>query len=447
MALAELFDNPAEELEALAYSSEVGIVNYISVQTTLESINYQGEYGTVDSIWTSYYLDGDAHTGELGSADLTINLPDELSGIAYSGEYADGDSDGILDYILMEFNDILTGQTAYDGLGKAGGINFCNICCCPIPQGDMVVFDYTENSIEVWDECGPETEVVASAELSVAVRFHIDTYQGEYSQGTIGIEYTELEFDPIFSGENIHVTREALETIRFCPGYLIPDGDNTIFDFASNINIGCYGYFTYAGEKIENSFLKTVQSLFPIAYAGEYAKCTIYTTIPPPPYIWKFKAWTGEVAKFNFNELFPEIVGQGEYSAVALERRKYLGYTGEKATCILERWYPTVEWITPTDLCIPNEYYPLKAPDYRDLDYDYENYLICVEDMEYKGQVEAKCIHFDEDTLTNYPFIVPSVMFYDQRMSVDLKATKVIQVNDVHSGEGVHPFELDSELI
>ena len=253
-------------------------------------------------------------------------------------------------------------------------------------------------------------------------------YAGESAIISLSTEDSNWKypFRPVGQNQVAEFTFEANEYIRFCPGYLIPEGDNVIFDFASTIFTDCFGYFGKTGESLSNIHLTIQSGAGALPVTGESVDANL--TVPGP---WELNVESGQIADADFSvylAIYP-IISVGESVKATIEPRAVLNYTGEAPyVAELAISLPSVKWIS--DGCINNVYNPL-TPD-GDWDYSYDSYGICIEYRPYVGKLEAVCT----DEYIRYIHPLAKVMANNIKAEVGLSANKFFEV-DFYSGESV----------
>ena len=238
-----------------------------------------------------------------------------------------------------------------------------------LPRTFEVVFETGQTVIAWWDEEDSVTGWIGSSvdfELtqvplwdSVATGLHAEVLSLAgtkpnwfYAMGEFSVGHDVwMDFDPEI-------------WFRFCPGYIVPIGNNVVFEFGSEINEDCSEWAASGGERMECVLANFVQ-MGARNYSGEYAKATLsvqtiwllyarhghnmYAYIPSTV-DFTANAYHGHVGPYVEFEILPIIGAHG----IAMEIDD-LVITG-----------PAIEWITPEG-CLPNEYLPLTGDN--DLDF------------------------------------------------------------------------------
>ena len=226
------------------------------------------------------------------------------------------------------------------------------------------------------------------------------------------------------------------EYIRFCPGYLLPEGDNVIFDFASPIFTECYGYFTKTGEMMSHFDILTEDGFSPRAYDGTKNRAYL-TTFGP----WLLRGYNGQKVRAKLATtilLKPKRIEADQ--RVPLYINTYPPYwsmgAGEMSRLAqLSVSLPGISWVTP-DGCIENRYNPL-TPD-GDWDYNYDSYGIAIEYRPYFGKIEAMC---DDSVYIYYNILQPEMMANNLFLSEPSFQTNKEFVLDFETGEDLYVQE------
>ena len=517
----------------------------ISLQTvpSFYPIALTGENG-YSLISTSIGFNVYADTGESGLVEsLYVTPGQEFEAEMLSGELGQADTN-ILNYPIFRLNVIISSQTMYDGLGGAGGLNFCpDDCCDSVDDAGYLIFDARPSDRPSYGQCGPYESTEMIMNLTCGVRFDAEAYTGESgiyyidreylpfgdmpgscddyqgddicspdvcyypqgvdpngdpcikddlywlyneahppvllrtpvfepvaSSGEFGIVWWEdkddflslmtqqmrvdlvvSNFGDVYTGEKASFDLqiyeadwkypfrqtannfqadfnfEANEYFRFCPGYLIPEGDNVIFEFASPIFLDCFGYFGKTGESVSDLELVTISGPRIDQYSGESAKASLHVVGP-----WLLKTWVDMRAEADLivtQNIFPNIY-TGEQGRAKFPDRKVLQYSGEWANLAeLAQSLPSVKWVTESG-CISNIYNPL-TPD-GDYDHDYENYDRCVEFMPYFGRVVAECT----DEFVYYIHLLPETMGNNMEASASMARQPLFDLK-MYTGESL----------
>ncbi|RLF57157.1 MAG: hypothetical protein DRN27_08300, partial [Thermoplasmata archaeon] len=488
----------------------------------------------------------------------TIAGPSLAFDSMWTGEYAESET-GILYYPIFILDTIIGSQVMYDGLGGAGGLNFCTDCC-PIPNqfgenDDPLIFDVRPQDREVWGRCGPDEDTQFHTSLTAGIRFEPIAYHGEYVKSYIDKQYmafgemdgscddvlefceplvcidgkdregedcvhddlywlynrtpipTKLprvnELEPVITtgerivlwwepvddfvsrmeqkftvdltlpslvdtfytgedfiislsydesdwkypfklnrgGEQGYFTFEANENMRFCPGYLIPRGDNVIFDFASAIFTECFGYFAKTGEMVKPVDLLSEAGMSARSTKnGQVMKFLLRVTGP-----WELNSTNGQKFRFELSTtvlIKPNRIKSGQSALAHLYRPPtyWTMASGEMARLAqLDVSLPGISWITE-DGCIENIFNPLTEDG--DIDLEYENFERCVEFMPYFGKVEAIC---DDSVYIYHVIIRPEMMGNNFVVDKISFATEKLFNLECNSGEDVYIQEYVGE--
>jgi len=178
---------------------------------------------------------------------------------------------------------------------------------------------------------------------------------------------------------------ENIEYIRFCPGYIIPIGNNVTFDFGNELNFDCIEYSARAGEECTVGTFSSVKGMKVDYYSGSRLDFTL-TTFPP----WLLRARLGFYSYIDIPEFSVNTIIVGSYVQGTWYVPPILGWGGEHAT--LESFYVPIglglNWHTPVDSCLINEWKPLDEngdPITEDIP------IPTMEMAEFEHQMDARC--------------------------------------------------------
>jgi len=314
-----------------------------------------------------------------------------------------------------------------------------------IPRTDYLEFDFItgESNILWWEEPDDLLSLMAQ---KFSVDLIISPWIDDFVTGEtmiVSLSFDDADWKYPFrqnrGGQEANFTFESNEYFRFCPGYLIPEGDNVIFDFASPIFTECFGYFTKTGEEVKSVELFTRIGVGMFAKTGERVKWNL-TTIGP----WLLRGYNGQKAKASLTTtitLFPRIrVGERATFWLNVPIPYYEGYSGESGRLAqFDISLPGISWINE-DSCIPNVYNPLTEDG--DLDLEYENFDRCVEFLPYFGKLEAVC---DDSVYIYYNILTPYMIGNNIFFSEPMLATEKNFVLEIETGEIVFHYEFNVE--
>lgn len=205
---------------------------------------------------------------------------------------------------------------------------------------------------------------------------------------------------PIETGEHAAISFEPVDYIRFCKGYIIPNGNSVVFEFDRDDDSTCDMFIGAHGAGMVDFDIEVHQVMGSQNFNGQHTRATL--TIDP---YWTLYARHGahlraqlyDEPEFELNvrhgsntwaEFYvPPIYGHGGHNVFIDE----LTITG-----------PSIRWETES-ACLPNEFKPT-TPD-GDIDTDamkpdengVEHYLeVPVEGKPYLTNLLANCITFDD---------------------------------------------------
>jgi hypothetical protein len=207
--------------------------------------------------------------------------------------------------------------------------------------------------------CNESTQVM-QAELSVSPRFKATAYSGAHSYvKNFGEFFTDLTVDSINIRVNAPKIEAYLQTdnnLRFCPGYIIPNGNQVTFDFGNPDNDQCQSHRAYTGSYMD-VWISTEQMMSPFAYSG--ALISKFNLFVPDNTLWPKPIMHGAWL-FAPSEIEPDPKFYvGSNIRVEFERRGYLGYHGAYIEPLeLFETRPPMKWATPEG-CLVNQYSPL----------------------------------------------------------------------------------------
>lgn len=185
--------------------------------------------------------------------------------------------------------------------------------------------------------------------------------------------------------------------MRFCPGYLIPEGTNVVLDFGSTDNTDCFFYSAAGGFRADFELFATMHPQLR-SYSGEYARSSLDVQTK-----WTLYARHGQLMQQASEPTMSVDFRDGSYVLGQFYDAPTFGYHGAHA--VLDALIvagPAVEWRTETG-CLPNEYVPLTESgdiDYEALEPDENGVLhwptVPVEHMPYFTPLLAECITYAE---------------------------------------------------
>lgn len=268
------------------------------------------------------------------------------------------------------------------------------------------VFELEEIKYEttgtVWDH--PDDfvafyEAYFSAELTPTA--FAPMYHGAYAMTDLAVPVYgwKTAQRPFETGEHLRLEFEPVDYIRFCKGYITPNGNAVVFEFDGELDYDCSIFLAGFGASTPETVLSTIQS-FPMRsnYSGEYARASL--TVQS---FWTLYARGGArcTAQLFDEPEFEVVYSDGSYAQAVFYEPPTLGYGGEHmAVDDLVVPGPGIRWVTKTQ-CLPNEYIPL-TPD-GDLDLDAlkpdENGVVHVpnvpvEQLPFVANLLAECITF-----------------------------------------------------
>lgn len=184
---------------------------------------------------------------------------------------------------------------------------------------------------------------------------------------------------------------------RFCPGYIVPVGNQVILEFASSDNTDCVAWYANGGERAEAD-LSCEYGLSVNYYHGSYAQATVTVQA-----LWTLFARHGAHMAMASNVDFSAIFRHGTHIIGEFYEPPVYGYGGEVMELAeLVVTGAAVEWVTPEG-CLPNEYVPLTDggdPDLAALlpdEFGVIYYVsVPVEGLPYFTPLNAQCITFAE---------------------------------------------------
>ncbi len=394
------------------HDGDEAVLDYLATTFALYPVAYDGDYAQVD-VNRAATLYPVAHDGdEAYIPELYVTPGQEFEPVAYDGENLFV-QDAILIYPTFNPRPIVSSETLYDGFGGVGGLNFCESTRDYPPSGDAVVFDTWDYERKPWGLCPPEVDDGVEFDLAVNQRLSVDFFDGDFSQTYTS--HPHLQPYPIECGESSYFYLEPNMYIRFCPGYLIPAGDNVVFDFSSDLNLNCQGWFAQDGETVAKIDLSVPAGLAPRAYDGENVYFWLY--VPGP---WMLRTYDGERAVVNNPDMYAK-AHDGDVCYVRMERRAYLVHEGENAHVIsLELSVPGIKFLTPS-ACLENQYRPLTEDG--DIDWSYDQPGTTIELEPFRTKIEAECTN----EWTYYAWFY-TFQFDGDSASCGLKTESVLEV-------------------
>lgn len=238
-----------------------------------------------------------------------------------------------------------------------------------LPRTFEVEFNYGDTAIGWWDE--PES---ATGWTGHSIDFELtqvplwDSIAAGISAevGFLAVERPHwFQFIHAASvGHDIWLDFDPTDYLRFCPGYIVPVGNNVVFEFASVDNTDCLTWQSYGGASaaFELSALPQGASR---NYGGEYARASLSVQK-----IWLLRGYHGHNVRAYIPstvDFVPREFAHGSWMRVGFEVLPIIGAHGyHLAFDELTVTGPAVEWVTPEG-CLPNEYIPLTIdgdPDY-----------------------------------------------------------------------------------
>lgn len=237
---------------------------------------------------------------------------------------------------------------------------------------DLLVSDarnYYEKA--TWSMCG--SGHIADMEVSLAgqVRFEAESSGSETFISLIGLDQAvvlELGFiESLSFGHKYEMKAfESDINIRFCPGYLLPVGNNNNFEFTSLIKTECFSYNAYYETAFAEPVLLRCEPAVRADYTfGNYSRATLYLQEA-----WVLRGYYGHKSYANLNvkvPLEPRTSYYGSYGTATFPEYPVLGYFGFTMDQLeLSVPGPAIRWITPAG-CLENQYLPLN--DTREVDY------------------------------------------------------------------------------
>jgi hypothetical protein len=186
-----------------------------------------------------------------------------------------------------------------------------------------------------------------SATMDLTVSSIVTFNNGQDCNITLSFDEADWKrkFNKIGTGAEASMTFAPEIWTRFCKGYLIPTGNNVIFDFANEDFYDCYGYFGDSGQVADASL--SVELALPIDELrnGQYAE-TFHREYNPNIYL--DAIIVGQSAHiYNGKALELNTIEVGQSASVAFERRQYNASNGQGAVFRdLAMTEPNVKFIT-----------------------------------------------------------------------------------------------------
>ena len=242
-------------------------------------------------------------------------------------------------------------------------------------------------------------EAYFSAELTATA--FAPMYHGAYVEAdlVVPVYSWKIAQAPIETGAYAYVDLEPVIYIRFCKGYIVPNGNGVVFEFDREDDDGCAIFLGAGGAGMEDFEVQTIQSMAANNFNGQHARASL--TIDQ---YWTLYARHGHhVVGRIYEEPEMELIlsfGSGvwaEFYEPPIEGAG--GHTMFIDGLIIPG--PAVRWETETQ-CLPNEFQPI-TPD-GDIDVEalkpdvngVDQYpVVPVEGKPYLANLLANCITYD----------------------------------------------------
>lgn len=381
-----------------------------------------GSYGEFD-LAPQYALYADGYHGSEGYPEAELTYAERATIVAEAEHGASFDTNtdlGITTYAILKPFPIHHGYTLID---RGDVFEFCealecgldpiygdNIIRSPYEGVDYVPPSYREpnadnidivfGSESIWEyswwwipcSCDQYSRSM-TASLLVGKRFSAVGYAGHYGEALIGQKllalvegtpdeylYGEIEIDlenppqePWYTSNKIRAEHGNAvsqitfygEWIKFCPGYIIPNGNNITFDFASPLIYTCVAYEFFHGAEMTSKFAAYKQFYPTNAEHGSFASAEL--TIDPP---WRAIAEHGHnvAAKLSISFDFElNTIEHGSQTYAAFYEAPILGYAGHDMSAKITLPGPDLFWNTAEGACFQNNYLPITEDG--DIDY------------------------------------------------------------------------------
>ena len=273
---------------------------------------------------------------------------------------------------------------------------------------ERAVFELEEIKYEttgaVWDH--PDDfvafyEAYFTAELTPTA--FAPMYHGAYAEAdfVVPVYGWKTAQRPFETGEHVRLEFEPVDYIRFCKGYITPNGNAVVFEFDGELDYDCSIFLAGFGSTIPETVLSTIQSFEPNSnYMGDWVSASLTTENP-----WAAFARMGSnvYATLTTDAVheFEVVFSDGVYAQTKFYEPPTDGYGGEHmAVDDLVVPGPGIRWVTKTQ-CLPNEYVPLTEdgdPDLSALEPDENGVVhvptVPVEKLPFVANLLAECITF-----------------------------------------------------
>lgn len=202
-------------------------------------------------------------------------------------------------------------------------------------------------------------------------------------------------------GSNFGLMFEPIDYIRFCKGYITPNGNSVVFEFEDYEETDCSIFLAGHGQSIEYTTLATVQSFEPAEITAS-ARLEFALTIDPLWMLWTRHGVNMEVTMYD-PDIPTTTAHYGSYATIAFYDEPVEGGHGHYVDLDLAVPGPAVRWVTQTE-CLPNDYKPMTEDG--DIDYDklkpdehgVEHYpTVPVENLPYLANLVAECVTYIEE--------------------------------------------------
>ena len=256
---------------------------------------------------------------------------------------------------------------------------------------------------EVWDH--PDEFITLNGshmEVNLTPTAFGEHIHGSYSESELStVEYSwKYASEPAYVGQTSLVSFEPIEYIRFCKGYIQPNGNSVVFEFGIDSEVyDCELHIGYGGASSE--FDLTTFKIFEFdGYNGEYSNTGL--TIQDRLTLLAYHGATSIIHIYEEPEL-ETIATHGSYVECSFYEPPVIGYGG--ATSEIDDLIvpgPAVRWQTESG-CLPNDYKP--TTDSGDIDYEAlepdENGVVQypsvpVEFKQYYYVLDARCVAFGQ---------------------------------------------------
>ena len=159
------------------YTGQESIIDSMAVTLAMEFVSTTGASSVLGNLSFEAILETEINSNGQSViidelfVDLGLNLEVDM----YNGQEFIAEDD-IKIYQIFNTMTVQAGQAMYDGLGGAGGINFCTSTQDHSREYDFNVTQYDGN---VWDFCGSKTFIKMDIELATNPRFKFNAYTGQ----------------------------------------------------------------------------------------------------------------------------------------------------------------------------------------------------------------------------------------------------------------------------